>query len=236
MTERGSRAVDRGAHHFAVGPSAMRWDQGSLCIEVAETSVPRLTPLRGRIRLTPEAITADEVLLDAPGGHVWRPFAPHARIEVEFERPAWRWRGDGYFDANFGARAMERDFSYWTWTRARLGEGAAALYDVTRRDGSALSVALRFRPDGRVLQEAPPPPAAMPRSLWRVRQATRADAEAQPRRIQRMEDVPFYVRSGIRTRLFGEEADGVYEALDLDRFASPWVKLLLPFRMPRRAG
>ncbi|MEO1001102.1 MAG: carotenoid 1,2-hydratase, partial [Pseudomonadota bacterium] len=76
----------------------------------------------------------------------------------------------------------------------------------------------------------------LPRSLWQVRQELRADPDARPRRLTKMEDVPFYVRAGLRTRLWGEEVDGVYEVLDLDRFRQPWVKCLLPFRMPRRAG
>jgi carotenoid 1,2-hydratase len=28
-----------------------------------------------------------------------------------------RWEGHGYFDANFGTRALEADFAYWTWGR-----------------------------------------------------------------------------------------------------------------------
>ncbi|HBM14153.1 MAG TPA: carotenoid 1,2-hydratase, partial [Rhodospirillaceae bacterium] len=29
---------------------------------------------------------------------------------------------------------------------------------------------------------------------------------------------------------------GVHESLNLDRFNKRWVQVLLPFRMPRRAG
>jgi carotenoid 1,2-hydratase len=38
----------------------------------------------------------------------------------------------------------------------------------------------------------------------------------------------------VRSQLFGEAATAVHESLDLDRFASPWVQAMLPFRMPRR--
>jgi len=37
----------------------------------------------------------------------------------------------------------------------------------------------------------------------------------------------------LRTRLFGEDGHAVHETLDADRFAARWVKLLLPWRMPR---
>ncbi len=51
-----------------------------------------------------------------------------------------------------------------------------------------------------------------------------------------MEDAPFYARSALRARLWGEAAEGVHEILDCDRLDSWWCRLMLPFRMPRRAG
>jgi carotenoid 1,2-hydratase len=51
-----------------------------------------------------------------------------------------------------------------------------------------------------------------------------------------MLDAPFYARSAVRTRLLGEEAVGVHEALDLDRFASPLLKPMLAVRVPRIPG
>ena len=48
-----------------------------------------------------------------------------------------------------------------------------------------------------------------------------------------LEDAPFYARARVAHRLDGEEAASVHETLDLDRFASPVVKAMLPFRMPR---
>jgi len=45
-----------------------------------------------------------------------------------------------------------------------------------------------------------------------------------------------YARATIATRLFGEEALAVHETLSLDRFAQPWVRCMLPFRMPRAIG
>jgi carotenoid 1,2-hydratase len=51
-----------------------------------------------------------------------------------------------------------------------------------------------------------------------------------------MLDAPFYSRSAVRTKIYGEETVGVHEALDLRRFASPLLKPMLAMRVPRRAG
>jgi carotenoid 1,2-hydratase len=74
------------------------------------------------------------------------------------------------------------------------------------------------------------------RSGWRIKRETRADAGVEPLQVLGMLDAPFYSRSVVQTRLNGEVVTGVHEALDLDRFASPLVKPLLAFRVPRRAG
>ena len=50
-----------------------------------------------------------------------------------------------------------------------------------------------------------------------------------------MLDAQFYSRSVVETMLNGERVQGVHEALDLDRFASPVVKSMLACRVPRRA-
>jgi carotenoid 1,2-hydratase len=50
-----------------------------------------------------------------------------------------------------------------------------------------------------------------------------------------LEDAPFYARSVVAARLFGEPVLSFHESLALDRFANPWVRLMLPFRVPRRA-
>lgn len=232
MTERGRHAVTRDAASFGVGPSRLEWDGTCLTVRIDEIAVPHLSPVRGTIRVMPEAMSDYEAALDAEGQHAWVPFAPLSRIEVDLVNPRLRWQGHAYLDGNFGARALEDDFVHWNWSRARVGRKARVFYEADRRDGTPLGLNLRFAPDGSVEDaERLPPRVTLPRTLWRVDRATRSEGGA--RVVRRLEDAPFYSRSMLETELDGERAETVHEALDLDRFSRRWVRALLPWRMPR---
>ena len=237
MTDRGRAALRQTRDSFTVGPSRLRWQQGVLVIDINEIgALPNVGPLRGQIRLHPNAISSVEAALTPEGTHVWRPFAPSARIEVDLS-PGHKWDGHGYFDANFGTRALEADFATWTWGRFPLPDTAAAcFYDATRRDGSTLGLALRFDGAGNATPFTPPPLAPLPHTLWRVKRDTRADAGFVPRQALSMLDAPFYSRSMVTTQIDGQITTGVHEALDLRRFSHPFIKMMLAVRVPRRAG
>ncbi len=234
MTERGQSDLRLSEHKMEIGPSSMTWENGELVIDVDEMTTPHPGKLKGQIRLKPSGVTGIEVPLMADGSHVWRPFAPTARIEVDLNRTGWQWSGHGYFDANFGTAALEDDFSYWTWSRMPVKGGSAAFYDAERRDGTSLAVALKFAEDGSVTAMEAPPKQRISRSLWTVRRETRGDAGSAPKQVKAMLDAPFYTRSVVRTTIHGEETTGVHEALDLNRFASPLLKPMLAVRVPRR--
>ena len=234
MTDRGEAALRTSRETLEVGPSRMHWDGSCLTITVDERAVPHLDRVRGVIRVHPAAITGAPVALHPDGSHVWRPYAPVAEIEVAFDRPGWTWRGSGYFDANFGTRALEADFRTWTWSRRPLGRGAVCFYDAARRDGTALSTALRFDGQGGVEAIEPPARLRLARSRWALRRETRGDAGTEAVQVKPMLDAPFYCRSAVRTTVAGETAVGVHEALDLDRFASPLLKPMLAVKVPRR--
>lgn len=236
MTERGAGALARQPDRFVVGPSTLTWDGTALTIAINEIAVPLPQRLRGTVRVLPAALTSHAETLDAAGRHRWRPIAPVSRVEVAMDRPALTWAGHGYWDANAGDEPLEDGFASWTWSRAPVGAGAAVLYDALRRDGTAASLALRFGADGRVASAEAPPEAPLPGTLWRIPRRTRADAGATPRVLATLEDAPFYARSTLATRLYGTDATAVHESLSLERFRTRWVKLLLPFRMPRRGG
>ena len=235
MTDRGQSALRQTASRLEVGPSKMRWQDNHLVIDINEVSSPPLiSRITGQIRVLPTAITDVELPLTADGAHIWRPFAPRARISVDIDRPGWQWSGEGYFDANFGTRALEEDFDYWTWGRYPHKGGATCFYDATRCDGSDLAAAFHFERDGTARSIPLPPKAPMRRSLWAVRRETRGDAGTTAKQVQNMLDAPFYSRAAVQTTLDGEQTTGVHEALDLTRFRAPLLKPMLAVRVPRR--
>ena len=235
MTDRGQSALRQTASRLEVGPSAMRWHNNQLVIDINEiSSHPMISRVQGQIRVTPAAITQVELPLTEDGAHIWRPFAPRARIEVDIERKGWQWQGEGYFDANFGTRALEQDFSYWTWGRYPTGTGATCFYDATRLDGSELAAGVTFDDTGAARAIPLPPKSPIRRSLWAVKREPRGDAGTRARQVQNMLDAPFYSRSAVQTTLNGEVTTGVHEALDLTRFRSPLLTPMLAVRVPRR--
>ena len=233
MTERGRSRVSRDADTFAVGPSAIRWDGDSLVIDIAEISAPLPYKVRGTVRVSPEMIGTTAFTLDPAGRHRWHPVAPRARVEVEMTHPGVRWSGDGYFDSNFGDEPLEAGFDDWHWSRAHLKNDVAVLYEGRRSNGMPFDLALRFDRQGRWHDVAAPPPAQLPRTGWLIKRATRADAGSRPMVRKTWIDAPFYARSALDTRLFGEDVCAVHESLSLGRFRSAIVQSMLPYRMPR---
>lgn len=239
MTERGERQLQRDALSLQIGPSALRWIDGTLDITLNERTMPWGGRVAGRVRLEPEAAPGRVFALDPAGRHRWQPVHPRATVVVDLQHPARRWQCTAYFDANVGERPLEQDFQAWDWSRQPLPGGGVALhYDVQSRDGSAHALALRMDAAGRLAAAADAPiPWALPRTRWGLGRTARCTE--QPVLVDTLEDGPFYSRSLWLPSDAAREGPGhwaMHESLSLDRFASPWVQALLPFRMPRRAG
>jgi carotenoid 1,2-hydratase len=235
MTDRGAAALRQSRDTLEIGPSRMHWTGRELVIDIDEWGAPPMvTRVRGRIVVTPAAVTQTEALLTPDGRHLWRPFAPMAQVSVALSQ-GHAWEGHGYFDANFGSRALEADFGFWTWGRFPMRDRTLCFYDATRRDGSRLALAVETDRAGEVRLIEAPPPVPMARSAWLVRRETRADPGTTPRQALSLLDAPFYARSLVRTRIGGEETLGMHEALDLVRFRQPLLKPMLAVRVPRRA-
>ncbi len=239
MTERGEGKVERDAANLQIGPSALSWDGDDLIIRIDEITAPvppmPMLPakLKGTVRVSPTAINDQAFSIDGEGRHMWRPIAPRARISVTLDEPSVSWTGEGYLDTNAGAEPLEDAFEVWDWSRAHLKDDSAVLYDLKKKDGSALSLALRFDRHGRPEPVQPPPHAGLPKTIWGMERHTRADADQPVEVAHTWEDTPFYSRSAIRTHLFGEPCEAIHESLSLGRLRSPFVKAMLPFRMPR---
>ncbi|MEM6481683.1 MAG: carotenoid 1,2-hydratase [Pseudomonadota bacterium] len=237
MTDRGRTALRQTRDNFTVGPSSLRWQNGQLIIDVDERgALPALGRVKGQITVTPKTPISDvELPLTEDGAHIWRPFAPTCDIDVDLHESDWQWRGHGYFDANFGTRALEQDFTHWSWGRFPREDGSTCFYDLRRIDGSRLKTGVDLDAEGFARLVTPPPDAPLRRTGWGIARTTPCDPGYTPRQTQPMLDAPFYCRSVVRTRIEGHETTGVHEVLDLTRFRSPLIKPMLAVRVPRRS-
>ena len=235
MTERGRRHVRRSAREFVIGPSSLRWDGRALVFDIDELGAPLPRRVLGQVRVVPQALCGFTTGLDAAGSHRWGPIAPCARVEVDLHQPRVRWQGHAYLDSNEGDEPVDRAFRNWDWSRSVLADGSTAVvYDVRPWEGADRVIAQRFQPDGHSEPFDPPPRQCLPRSKWLMPRTMRADPGTPARVLQTLEDAPFYVRSVLASGLLGEQVTSVHESLDLPRLVSLPVRLMLPWRMPRR--
>ena len=241
LTERGRDALHQSAEGLTIGPSAVRWDGSTLTVKIRERAAPLPYPVRGTVHISPTGITQRDFALDeASGGtggrHRWWPIAPCARVEVRMQEPPIAWTGHGYLDMNAGDQPLEQGFLGWDWSRTDLGGETAILYDTLGRGGAGMAIAVGIGADGSVRDIPAPPRVPLPATaVWRIGRGTRCEPEGRACVERTLEDTPFYARSLIRTRLLDRPVIAMHESLKLTRFASPWVQILLPFRMPRIA-
>ena len=235
MTERARSGVTRDATHLVIGPSAMAWVGDRLRIRLDEVAAPLPRRIRGTIDLALGARPSHGVSLDAGGRHRWGVIAPCARITVKLDAPDIAWSGSAYLDTNRGSAPLEDDFVRWDWSRAHLADGrTAVVYDVERRSAGPLAIADWFDADGRSGSFDAPPIVALPVTGWGLARTTRASASVTPTVDRSFEDGPFYARAVVATHWLDQPVTSIHEHLSLDRFERRWVRMLLPFRMPRR--
>jgi carotenoid 1,2-hydratase len=231
MTERSKPTLTRSRDIFAIGPSAIRYDGTDFIIDIDEKAFPLIASVRGQIRISPSLMPARAFALDDAGRHIWQPIAPMGRIDVTMQAPALSWRGHAYVDHNRGLEPIEDGFAAWEWSRSEGKSRSLILFDTQPRAGAARHMALSFHQDGGIESFNAPPRQPMRRGLWMMARHTRSENE--PQLLRTLEDAPFYTRNMIRSKLDGEDMTGVHESLSLDRFNSPVVQHMLPFRMPR---
>ncbi|WP_052557220.1 carotenoid 1,2-hydratase [Enhygromyxa salina] len=235
----------RDAKQLRIGASTIHWqDDGALVVELDERQTKffgrRGAPLRGRVRLRPAAMFGPRVELDhwrAQPRHRWYPVAPHARVDFELDEPAMSFSGSGYHDVNEGDEPLEAAFDSWTWSRCELDRNSVITYDVVDPAGVAHARAWRFDPSGSTPTIESIPDAAfgpahpLATTRWGVARSIRSDPGHTPRLLRTLEDTPFYSRNLVEVKIGGRAATAVHESLSLRRFASAWVRGLLPFKI-----
>lgn len=238
MTERGAGDLVQHPDLLQIGPSALRWVDGSLVVDIHEVTVPWPRRLSGTVTLHPECHQPRQFALDSDHRHHWWPAAPVARVDVAIDSPGMNWQGSGYLDSNWGEEPLEACFSSWNWSRAHLRDGSSVLlYEPHQINGDSRLLAYRFNPQGECEPVDAGPVTQLPQTtIWRIGRETRGDTGSAPSVLKTFEDTPFYSRSLLATELLGESTVAVHESLSLTRFARRWVQYLLPFRMPRRTG
>ncbi len=209
------------------------WDGTRLRVRIDEPTVPFFGRIRGTVTLHPSPLTGKTFLLDDNARHAWSPLSPVSRIEVALEKPSLRWSGGAYLDSNSGTESLEAGFRYWDWSRASVGTDTAVLYDVTMRDGGRRSLALVFDENGQVREIPVPPSVRLPRTGWTMPRSTQSE-DGAARVLKTLEDSPFYARSLVASKLMGQPVTAMHESLHLDRFRSPIIQSMLPYRMPRQ--
>ena len=259
MTERGRSSIARTAERYTIGPSSIALEGDDVVVRFDEWSLPIPRRIRGTVRLKPGAWCGFVAGLDAAGRHRWGPMAPCARIEVELDAPRVRWSGPAYMDSNEGDDPIDHAFHDWDWSRARMRDGSTTvIYDVRapRSPGPSYSTAMphlsantqtgsqasasrviaqRFLRDGRSEPFEAPPRQELPASpIWRIERGVRTDTHHPARVLETLEDTPFYARSTLSSSVLGEPVVAIHESLSLPRLRSLPVRLMLPWKMPRR--
>ena len=236
MTERGVGDTTQERDCLQIGPSAMRWDKDRLIIDIEERDIrlgiPWRRRVKGQIILTPELLNDRSFKLDPQGHHHWQAIAPRASVEVKMQQPDIAWKGSAYLDSNHGSEPIENGFQSWHWSRAHVAKQVAVIYEGKRRDGSHFASALRFDSSGTPTEVELPLVAPLPRTYWAMERQTRAD-RGHASVIKTWEDSPFYARTALSARLWGEPVVAIQESISLDRLINPVVQFMLPYKMPR---
>jgi carotenoid 1,2-hydratase len=235
MTERNDAALDPVTRLPDHRCKLVRWEGDRAIIDIDEVTAPLPQRVRGQITVHCDHVYDRASYLDANREHRWWPINPRARAEVRLDSPGLNWDGHAYFDSNDGDVPLEQSFDYWNWSRASLADGGAAiLYDLELKGGGFRSLALRYGTDGKVEDfVSPDQMLTLPRTRWLVERQTRCEPPAKPEVVESWVDSPFYSRSVVSTQLLGEPVTAVHESLDMRRFVSPIVQIMLPVKVPR---
>ena len=244
MTERTAASMRASGHaheqQMSLGKSQIQFEKNCLRVSIDEITVPLPTRIRGELSISLPTYELDRFPLDTvssiDAAHFWQPIAPQAPISVSFDSPNLDWKGKAYVDSNYGSAPLESSFKRWVWSRSHAPDNSTSiLYDVVDKQGNSSRKTLKFGADGLQSEHlAEQVQNLSPTRYWRVPRQARTPPATRILDVQTLEDTPFYSRSRFKEMTGDEIHTTVHESLYLDRFDTPWVRCLLPFRMPRR--
>jgi carotenoid 1,2-hydratase len=103
---------------------------------------------------------------------------------------------------------------------------------VREKSGVEKLLALQFNPNSTVTDFEIGNRHPLPKTMWKIQRNIRSDRN-NPSIIQDLEDTPFYSRSVLKSHWLGEDLTCMHETLNVPRFSSTVVQMMLPWRMPR---
>jgi len=236
MTERPQHVVRPEASQLGIGPSSVRWVGDCLVIDIEEhdkrIGVPwQRTALQGRSASGPRCSMINRSRSTPPATICGTASARVRGSRLRCANRALRWKGSAYLDSNRGNELLEKAFVSGIGPGAHLGRDVAVFYEGAAAMAPPSPVRCALMPLGSRMKRS-----CRRSRLYRIpignERRTRADRGfATVRRT--WEDVPFYTRSTVHARIYGEKVVATQGLLSLDRFCSPIVQIMLPFRMPR---
>ncbi len=235
FSEKPRHVVRRSPEQLVIGSSTMEMTDGGLTVNFDEQTVVAKKRIKGSVRLETDSFLNRSYSLAPSGKHLWCPIAPLARIDVALEAPSLRFTGAGYADANFGEEPLEAAFDQWTWSRHAAEDNGYIFYDGICLDGTRFSRSFHCGPSDSMVTIDSPPFRRLPRTLpWGGTREVRS--EDDPRLVKTLESSPFYSRSIVESRIEGIRTLGVQETLRMDKFTTPIMQKMLPFRITRENG
>lgn len=234
--ERELEAGTSGLDLRVAGSTVRRNTDGSYELTVLDDDFVKKRPieLKATFHPTSSPLHLNAPTLDERAKHHWGSPAPHCRVEVECSSVGWKWSGQGYHDVNHGFEPLHAGFRHWSWGRANIGGRTQVFYDAVDIDDRRRR---RIHSDGVWLGEDGSDALETNLSPWLLNVPTRWTAPGL--RVEeklRWESSPFYVRGVSRFESPSGTAEGVSEHVDLERFASPFVRWMLRYRIYRRPG
>ena len=215
---RSAGTAEKDRHDLKIGGASVSWANRHLTISFSQLPSGRLgRALSGRIQIDPVALTESELPITADGAHVWRPFAPTARVHVDLGTKLGHWVGHGGFDGYFGTRSLGMEFKSWSRSRFPMVDGGLLFVEAHRAARPPITAGYHFTDDGMATAIALPERLPLASTIWALERAVRGDDGTVPREILTVINLPDQSSALVETILSAQKLTGLHETVDLRR-------------------